>query len=93
MKKNANLSDYFSWLANEVSENCTGATPTIIYCQTIKQCALVYTTIKILLGEKIYEDLCCAVRAVSSDQTSMLGCELNTFHKSLLIDLWKRDSS
>ena len=56
MKKNANLSDYFSWLANEVSENGTEATRTIIYCQTIKQCALVYTTIKILLGEKIYED-------------------------------------
>ena len=45
MKKNANLSDYFSWLANEVSENGIGATRTIIYCQTIKQCALVYTTI------------------------------------------------
>ena len=56
MKKNANLSDYFSWLANELSENGTEATRTIIYCQTIKQCALVYTTIKILLGEKIYED-------------------------------------
>lgn len=56
MKKNANLSDYFFWLANELSENGTEATRTIIYCQTIKQCALVYTTIKILLGEKIYED-------------------------------------
>lgn len=58
MKKNANLSDYFSWLANELSENGTEATRTIIYCQTIKQCALVYTTIKILLGEKSMKILC-----------------------------------
>ena len=52
MKKNLNLSHYFSWLADEVLEKGI-----MIYCQTIKQCALVYSTLKILLGEKIYEDL------------------------------------
>ncbi|XP_068689653.1 uncharacterized protein [Montipora foliosa] len=57
MKKNLNLSDYFSWLADEVLEKGILADRTIIYCQTIKKCALVYTTLKILLGGKMYEDL------------------------------------
>lgn len=56
MKKKSDLSNYFSCLADDILENVTGATRTIIYRQTIKQYALVYTTIKILLGEKIYED-------------------------------------
>ena len=44
MKKNASLSDYFSWIADEVIEHGIGATRTIKYCQTIKQCAVVYST-------------------------------------------------
>lgn len=57
---------YLSWFADEILEKGTLATRTIIYCQTIKECALVYTTlqsalvyttVKILLREKIYEDL------------------------------------
>ncbi|XP_068676508.1 ATP-dependent DNA helicase RecQ-like [Montipora foliosa] len=56
MKKNSSLSDYFRWIADEVIEHGIGATRTIIYCQTIKQCAVVYTTLKMLLGEHIYED-------------------------------------
>ena len=57
MKKNLNLSGYFSWLADEVLVKGILAARTIIYCQTIKQCALVYSTLKILLGGKMYEDL------------------------------------
>lgn len=56
MKKTSSLSDYLSWIADEVIEHGTGATRTIIYCQTIKQCAVVYSALKVLLGENIYED-------------------------------------
>ena len=56
MKKTSSLSEYLSWIADEVIEHGTGATRTIIYCQTIKQCAVVYSTLKVLLGENIYED-------------------------------------
>ena len=56
MKKTSSLSDYLSWIADEVIEHGTGATRTIIYCQTIKQCAEVYSALKVLLGENIYED-------------------------------------
>lgn len=51
------MSHYVSWLADEILEKGTLATRTIIYYQTIKECALVYTTPKILLSEKIYKDL------------------------------------
>lgn len=56
MKKNSSLSDYFSWIADEVIEHGTGSTRTINYCQTIKQCAVVYSTLKTLIGDKMYED-------------------------------------
>ena len=56
MKKKCSLSDYLSWIADELIEHGTGATRTIIFCQTIKQCAVVYSTLKVLLGENIYED-------------------------------------
>ena len=56
MKKISSLSDYLSWIADEVIEHGTGATKTIIYCQTIKQCAVMYWTLRVLLSENIYED-------------------------------------
>ena len=46
MERNARLSDYFHWIAKEVIDKHSMATRTIIYCQTIKQCAVVYSTLK-----------------------------------------------
>lgn len=54
MKKNANLAQYFAWIAQEVLAHAREATRTIIYCQSIKQCAVIYSTIKSLLGENIH---------------------------------------
>lgn len=54
MGKNASLADYLSWISNEVKDCGSAATRTIIYTQTIKQCAVVYSTLKTLLGDKIY---------------------------------------
>ena len=54
MKKNANLAQYIAWIAQEVLAHGTEATKTIIYCQNIKQCAVIYSTIKSLLGENIH---------------------------------------
>ena len=56
MERNARLSDYFHWIAKEVIDKHSLATRTIIYCQTIKQCAVVYSTLKTLIGDKIYVD-------------------------------------
>ena len=56
MEKSASLSNYFSWLADEIITQKTASTTTIIYCQTIKQCAVVYSTLKELLSDNIYED-------------------------------------
>ena len=54
MGKNASLAEYFSWIADELKDCGSAATRTIIYTQTIKQCAVVYSTLKTLLGDKIY---------------------------------------
>ena len=54
MERNVRLSDYFHWIAKEVIDKHSMATRTIIYCQTIKQCAVVYSTLKTLIGDKIY---------------------------------------
>lgn len=56
MDGNACLSDYFHGIAKEVIDKHSTATRTIIYCQTIKQCAVVYATFKTLIGDKIYVD-------------------------------------
>ena len=54
MGKKASLAEYLSWISNEVKKCGSAATRTIIYTQTIKQCAVVYSTLKTLLGDKIY---------------------------------------
>lgn len=54
MGKNASLAEYFSWIADEVKDCGSAATRTIIYTQTIKQCAVVCSTLMTLLGDKIY---------------------------------------
>ena len=54
MGKNASRAEYFSWIADELKDCGSAATRTISYKQTIKQCAVVYSTLKTLLGDKIY---------------------------------------
>jgi hypothetical protein len=57
MPKTAKLSDYFTWIANEVLLSGINAPRTIIYCQTIKQCSILYSMLKALLGDNIYVDV------------------------------------
>ena len=52
--KDRTLEDYFQWLADELLTQGTNSTRTIVYCQTIKQCGLLYLTLKVMLGSKIY---------------------------------------
>ena len=37
---------YFGWLADELTTRQSLCERTIIYCQTIKQCGIIYATIK-----------------------------------------------
>ncbi|XP_032219208.2 ATP-dependent DNA helicase Q-like 2 [Nematostella vectensis] len=43
----------FKWLVNEINERKDGGDKTIIYCQTIKQCSLVYGTLRSMLIELV----------------------------------------
>ena len=56
LQKNVSISSYFKWLTDEIIAKGKTVTRTIIYCQTIKQCAVIYSTLKAELGNKVYED-------------------------------------
>ena len=45
--------EYFSWIADEVKDCGSAATRTVIYTQTIKQCAVLYSTLKTPVRDKI----------------------------------------
>lgn len=48
------LGDYFQWLGDEQLTEKELTTRTVIYCQTIKQCGLIYSTLRAMLGKKIF---------------------------------------
>ena len=54
MQKDTEHELYFGWLADELRTRQSLCEGTIIYCQTIKQCGIIYATIKGLLGQHMY---------------------------------------
>lgn len=54
--KDRSLEDHFQWLGDELIAQGRNSTCTIIYCQTIRQCGIVHSTLKAMLGNKIYLD-------------------------------------
>ena len=50
------IEKYFQWLVDEITKEKINATRTIIYCQTIKQCDTIYSTLRGMLGDKLYAD-------------------------------------
>ena len=51
------IEEYFQWLVDEITEEKIKATRTIIYCQTIKQCGTIYSTLRGMLGDKLYANI------------------------------------
>ena len=54
MHKDTDLEYYFGWLVDELKTKQVSCERTIIYCQTIKQCGVVYGTVKGMLGDLMY---------------------------------------
>jgi len=52
MDKKAEHEEYFVWLTDELRREQYNSTRTIVYCQTIKQCSIIYATISGLLGKE-----------------------------------------
>ena len=48
--------DYLQWLSDELLTEKELTTRTVIYCETIKQCGLIYSTLEAMLGKKIFLD-------------------------------------
>ena len=54
MKKDSDHEMYFDWLVDELRSKQASSPRTIIYCQTMKQCGIIYATIKGMLGKDMY---------------------------------------
>ena len=54
MSKDTDLEFCFGWLIDELKIKKVSCQRTIIYCQTIKKCGVVYGTIKGMLGQNMY---------------------------------------
>lgn len=56
MDKNASIADQFKSILDEMKSKGKETRRTIIYCQTIKQCAILFSTFKVELGINLYLD-------------------------------------
>lgn len=54
MPNDIDLDQYFGWLAEELIAKHEDCDRTIIYCQTIKQCGILYGIMKGLIGKHMY---------------------------------------
>ena len=54
MSRDTDLEFYFGWLIDELKTKQVSCKRTIIYCQIIKQCGVIYRTIKGMLGQNMY---------------------------------------
>ena len=54
MPRDVDLEHYFGWLLDELREKKELCDRTVIYCQTIKQCGLLYATNRAALGNNMY---------------------------------------
>ena len=56
MDNSIKLADHFLFLIDELKQKGRETTRTIIYCQTIKQCAILFNIFKTKLGDKLFCD-------------------------------------
>ena len=54
MDKDTELKYYFDWLTDQLIQKKETTDRTIIYCQTIRQCGIIYATMRALLGDEMY---------------------------------------
>lgn len=56
ISKDTKPEECFAWVANGLKHKGTNAERVLIYCQTIKQCSIVYATIRGIIGDSMYLD-------------------------------------
>ena len=89
-EKEKSVEDYFQWLAAEIKELKSKAPRTIIYCQTIKQCALIYSTIRGMLGNELLADSSTSPRNVVLEMLHSCSPEKN---KEAVLNAFQREDS
>lgn len=81
MPKDSCIDGYFSWLAKELKQLGISTIHTIIYCQTIKQCTLVYSTLRGMLGNDLFTAQSCERGRVLLEILHSCICILHSFQK------------
>ena len=84
------IEEYFQWLVDEVTEEKIKATRTIIYCQTIKQCGTIYSTLRGMLGDKLYADGTNDMRKVVLEMLHSCTPDQN---KEAILDAFQKEDS
>lgn len=56
ISKDTKPADCFRWISDRIKENGISSERVLIYCQTIKQCSIIYATIKGLLGDHFFAE-------------------------------------
>lgn len=84
MPKDSCIDGYFSWLAKELKQLGISTIHTITYCQTIKQCTLVYSTLRGMLGNDLFTAQSCERGRVLLEILHSCICILHSFQKKTL---------
>ena len=75
---------------DEITEEKIKATRTIIYCQTIKQCGTIYSTLRRILGDKLYADSTNDMRKVVLEMLHSCTPDQN---KEAILDAFQKEDS
>ena len=84
------IEEYFPWLVDEITEDKIKATLTIIYCQAIKQCGTIYSTLRGMLGDKLYADNTKDMRKVALEMLHSCTPDQN---KEAILDAFQKEDS
>jgi superfamily II DNA helicase RecQ len=90
MPKGTSIDKYFAWLCDELKLLGICTTRTIIYCQTIKQCSLVYSTFKAMLGNNLFIGESHGNRNILVEMMHSCTPEAN---KACILDAFQNDKS
>ena len=90
MDKERSVEDYFRWLADELKEKKEKTSRTIIYCQTIKQCCIIYSVLKGILGRELYSNSANDPRHVLLEMLHSCTPDKN---KDTILDAFQKEES
>ena len=90
MRNDKPIEEYFQWLVDEITEAKIKAIRTVIYCETIRECGTIYSTLRGMLGDKLYADSTNDMRKFVLEM--LHSCTPNQNKEAILDAFQKQDS-